>query len=79
MSWSKAAGPVTGYKVYCYPSESREAEITKDIWELTREHVVIDGLKPNCTYRVGMASVTEDVNSKLVFTKDQITMRKICP
>ena len=76
VTWKKACGPVTGYKIYCFLGDSEKAEIVKDIHDGKQESVVISGLKPDKIYRIGITSVSSDTESKLVFQEQQIKMRK---
>ena len=76
VTWKKAAGSVTGYRVYCFPGDSQEAEIIKDIDGGNTESAFISGLKPETTYRVGVTSVSSRTHSKQVFCDHQISMRK---
>ena len=75
IMWKKAAGPVTGYRVYCFPGDSLKAEIIKDIDGGNTESAFISGLKPETTYRVGVTSVSSGTESKQVFCDHQL-MRK---
>ena len=77
IAWKKAAGPVTGYRVYCIPGDSLKAEIIKDIVGGNTESAFISGLKPETTYRVGVTSVSSGTESKQVFCDQQLSMRKI--
>ena len=74
LSWKIANGPVTGYRIYCFPADSQKAEIIKDIHDGKQESAVISGLKPSQTYRVGMVSITQDTTSKVVITEHEIKM-----
>ena len=75
VKWNKPAEPVNGYRVYCYPAESKKAEMIKEVHDGKQTSVTISGLKPDQTYRVGIKSVSSRTESKLVFSEDQITMR----
>ena len=75
VTWKKTTEPVNGYRVYCYPAESKKAEIVKDVHDGKHSSVIISGLKPDKTYRVGIKSVSQRTESKLVFSEDNITMR----
>ena len=77
ITWKKATGPVTGYRVYCFPGDSQEAEIIKDIDGGNTESAFISGLKPETTYRVGVTSVSSGTESKQVFCDHKVSMRKI--
>ena len=76
VKWKKATGPVTGYRVYCFPGASQKAEIVKAIHDGKQESVIISGLKPDKRYRIGITSVSTDNESKLVFHEHQLKMRK---
>ena len=75
VTWKRAADQVTGYKVYCFPDKSQKPEIVKDIPDGNQETVIISGLKPETVYRVGITSVFREIESKLLFTDDQLKMR----
>ena len=75
VTWKKPTEPVNGYRVYCYPAESKKAEIIKDVHDGNQTSVMISGLKPDKTYRVGIKSLSSRTESKLVFSEDPITMR----
>ena len=77
VTWNKATGPVTGYRVYCFPGDSLKAEIIKDVDGGNTESAFISGLKPETSYRVGVTSVSSRTQSKQVFCDRQISMRKI--
>ena len=77
ITWKKAAGAVTGYRVYCFPGDSLKAEIIKDIEDGDTESAFISGLKPETTYRVGVTSVSSGTESKQVFCDHKVSMRKI--
>ena len=67
---------MTGYRVYCFLGDSKRAEIIKYIDGANEEAVIISGLKPDTEYRVGIKSVSSESEGKLVFSEDQIRMRK---
>ena len=75
VTWKKPSEPVNAYRVYCYPAESKKAEIIKDVHDGNQTSVMISGLKPDKTYRVGIKSLSSRTESKLVFSEDNITMR----
>ena len=72
----KAAGPVTGYKVYCFHGDSQKAEIVQDITDMNDISAIISGLKPENIYRVGITCVSSGSESKIVFSKDEVILRK---
>ena len=74
VTWKKAAGPVTGYRVYCCPDDSQQAETMTEVPDVDQESVIISGLKPNHIYRVAIASVTSKARSKLVFSSKHVRM-----
>ena len=74
VTWKKATGPVTGYRVYCFPGDSDEPDIIKDI-DGNVESAFISGLKPETTYRVGVTSVSTGTESKQVFCDSEIRTR----
>ena len=78
VTWKKAIGPVTEYRVYCLPGESQTAEIIKQIPDGNTESAIISGLKPEETYRVAITSVSNEIEGKFVFSeeKEQVKMRK---
>ena len=76
VTWKKATGPVIGYKIHCFPGESQQVEIIKDISNVDQKSALISGLKPNQPYHVGVSSATLDARSKLVFTREQVRMGK---
>ena len=74
VTWKKATGPVTGYRVHCFPGDSQKAEIVKHIPDGNLKPV--SGLKPETVYRVAITSVSSGIESKLVFSKDELKLRK---
>ena len=76
LTWKKAPGPVTGYRVYCYSGDSQQAEIIKDINDSNLEMAVISGLKPETMYRVGLTSVSSGIESNLAFSEEKVKLRK---
>ena len=76
VTWKKAPGPVTGYRLYFFSIDSQKAEIVKDIPDGNQESEFVSGLKPETVYRVAITSFSSGFESKLVFTKDDITLRK---
>ena len=76
VTWNKAAGPVSGYRLYIFPDDSQKAEIVKDIHDMNQVSTVISGLKPETMYRVGITSVSSGIESKIVYSEQQIKMRK---
>ena len=76
IRWKKASGPVTGYRVYCFPEGSQKAEIVKDIFDVNQVSAIISGLKPEAVYRVGISSVSAGTESKLVYSEEKLRMRK---
>ena len=75
-TWKKATGPVTGYRVYCFPGDSQKAEIIKHIPDGNQVSGFVSGLKPEIVYRVAITSVSSGTESKLVFSKDEVKLRK---
>ena len=76
VTWKKATGPVTGYRVHCFPGDSQIAEIVKDMPDGNQLSGFISGLKPETVYRVAVTSVSSGTESKLVFSRDELTLRK---
>ena len=76
VTWKKAADPVTGYRIYCYPADSHMAEIIKEIPDVNQESVIISGLKPGTVYRVGITSVSHKDEGKLLFSENEVELRK---
>ena len=76
VTWKKATGNVSGYKIYCFPADSQKAEIVKDIVYRNQLSEIISGLKPETVYRVAITSVSSGTESKPVFAKDDVTLRK---
>ena len=76
VTWKKADGPVSGYRLYIFPDDSQKAEIVKDIHDLNQVSAVISGLKPETMYRVGITSISSGIESKIVYSEQQIKMRK---
>ena len=74
VTWKKAVGPVTGYRVYCFNGDSTTAELIKEVQN--DEQMIISGLKPDTQYRIGVASLSSDTESNTVFRKDVYRMRK---
>ena len=77
VTWKKATGPVTGYRIHCFPGDSEKAEIVHEILNGKKQSAIISGLKPEVKYRVGISSVSSGNESKLVLTDDQPRMRKL--
>ena len=77
VKWKKATGPVTGYRVYCFPGDSEKAEIVHEILNGNKQSATISGLKPGADYKVGISSISSGNESKLVLTDDQPRMRKL--
>ena len=75
VTWKKACGSVTGYRIYCFSGEHQEAEIVKDIYDGQKQSAIISGLRPDKKYTVGIMSVSSLNKSKLVVAVDQPTMR----
>ena len=76
VTWRKAADPVTGYKIHCFPGDSWKAEIVKEIEDVNKESTVISGLKPETEYRMGITSVCSGSQSKMVFSGQEVKLRK---
>ena len=76
VTWNKAAGPVSGYRHYFFADDSQKAEIVKGIHDMNQVSEIISGLKPETMYRVGITSVSSGIESKIVFSKQQLRMRK---
>ena len=78
VTWKKAIGPVTEYRVYCFPGESQMAEIIKQIQDGNTESTIISGLKPEEMYRVAITSVSNEIEGKFVYLeeKQQVRMRR---
>ena len=76
VTWKKASGPVTGYRVHCFPGDSQKAEIVKHIPDGNQVSGFVSGLKPETVYRVAVTSVSSGTESKLVFSKDELKLRK---
>ena len=76
VKWKKAPGPVTGYKVYCFPGNTRKADIIKDIHDGNLELAFISGLKPETEYRVGISSISSGTESNLLPSEGLVRMRK---
>ena len=77
ISWQKATGPVTVYRIHCFPCDSREADVIKEIKDKDQESALITGLKPNTEYRLGITSVSLVTESKLVLSDDKFKLRKL--
>ena len=76
VKWKKATGPVTGYRVHCFHGDSQKAEIIKYIPDGNQVSGFVSGLKPETVYRVAITSVSSGTESKLVFSKDEVKLRK---
>ena len=76
VTWKKATGTVTGYRVYFFSGDSQKAETVKDIPDGSQESVFVSGLKPETLYRVAVTSVSSGIESQFVFSKDGVTLRK---
>ena len=77
VTWKRpVSGSVTGYNIYCFLGDSQKAEIIKNINDVNQESAIISGLKPDQVYRVGITSVCLETESKLLFPKEDIRMRK---
>ena len=77
VTCKEAVGPVTGYRVHCFSGDSQKAEIVKDILDGNQESEFVSGLKPGTTYKVAITAVSSGIESKLVFSKDKVTLRKL--
>ena len=76
VTWKKATGPVTGYRLYFFSGDSHKAEIVKDIPDGSQESEFVSGLKPETVYRVAVTSVSSGIESQFVFSKDEVTLRE---
>ena len=76
VSWKRASGPVTGYKIYC-SSNWPEEEIVKDVLDVKKESAVIDCLKPNTKYRVAVTAISNNMETKVVAYDGYVQMRKL--
>ena len=76
VTWKKAAGPVSGYRVYCFSGESTLPQFIKDIHDKDTECAIVSGLSPNTQYRVGVASLSNDIESNTVFSEEKLKTRK---
>ena len=76
VKWKKDAGPVTGYKVYCFPGDSKKPEIIHELQDVNQQSTIISGLKPGTMYRVEITSVSSGSESKPVLIKGSYTMRR---
>ena len=76
VTWKKTVGPVTGYKVYCFPGDSKKPDIIQEIQDVNQQSAIISGLKPDTVYRVEITSVLSGSESEPVLVKDRYTMRK---
>ena len=77
ISWQKATGPVTVYRIHCFPHDSQKADVIIEIKDKSQQSVIITGLKPNTEYRLGMTSVSSGTESKLVLSEDKVKLRKL--
>ena len=77
VTWKEATGPVTGYRVYCFPGHSQKAEIVHEIPNGNKHSTFVSGLKPDTKYRVGITSLSSGNESKKIFKQDQARMRKL--
>ena len=77
VTWKVAIGPVTGYRVYCFPGDSQKADIVYEILNGNEHSAMISGLQPDTTYTVGITSLSYGNESKKVFIQDQARMRKL--
>ena len=66
VTWTKAADPVTGYKIHCFPADSWKPEIVKEIVKEIEDvnKEVISGLRPEKVYRLGITSACSGSQSK---------------
>ena len=76
ITWKKAAGPVSGYRVYCFSGESTVPQFIKDIHDKDTECAIVTGLRPDTKYRVGVASLSLDIQSNTVFSEEKLKTRK---
>ena len=76
VTWRKATDPVTGYKIYCFPGNSWKADIIEQIEDVNKESAMISGLKPETEYRVGITTVSSEFQSKMVFSEQDVKLRK---
>ena len=76
ITWKRGTGPVTGHRVYCFPGDSQKADVVKSIQDPSQESAFISGLKPETVYRVGITSVCSGNESSVVFSKNELKLRK---
>ena len=76
ITWKKAAGPVSGYRVYCFFGEAAQPQFMEDIYDEDTECATVSGLRPDTQYRVGVASLSNDIESNTVFSDQKCTTRK---
>ena len=77
VSWQKATGPITIYRIHCYPHDSQRADVIKEIKDKGQDSEIITGLKPETEYRVGITSVSSGTESKLLLFKDKVKLRRL--
>ena len=75
VTWKKAAGPVSGYIVYCFSGDSPQPQFIKDIHNKDTEYALVSGLTPDIQYRVGVASLSADIESNTVFDEEILKTR----
>ena len=76
VTWTKAADPVTGYKIHCFHGDSWKPEIVKEIEDVNKESAVISGLRPEKVYRLGITSACSGSQSKMVYSEQEVELRK---
>ena len=76
VTWKKAAGNVSGYKVYCFSGDSTLPQLIKDIHDKDTDYATVSGLSPDTQYTVGVASLSNDIESNTVFSLEKLKTRK---
>ena len=76
VTWKKASGSVSGYRVYCFSDESTQPQFIQDIHDKDTEYAIVTGLSPDTQYRVCVASLSNDIESNTVFSEEKLKTRK---
>ena len=76
VRWKKAAGSVSGYRVYCFCGDSTQPQFIKNIHDRDTECAVIGCLTPDMQYRIGVAAFSADIETNTVFNDESLKTRK---
>ena len=77
VTWTRAAGDVNGYKIYCLVQNDATMDILKTSIENNNEYSTIIGLEPEKSYQIGIAALYRNLESKLVLMAENVRTRKL--